>query len=354
MNKKLIAACIGFIIFIGLAYTVFAGKQGGPPPGMAIKVVSAPVTQETITEEVLVVGSLAANESVELLSEIDGQVDNIQFKEGQNVSSGETLLTIDSKKLAASMAQAEANYNLAKANLTRSNSLVKQRTISKQEYDKAKSDYAATKAALELTAQQLKDATITAPFSGTLGARHVSPGQYLRKGELVTTLVNNNPIKIEFQVPERYFSQLKDGLLVKLSVEAFPNDRFTGKIYFIAPEIDSSTRTVMVKALVPNPDNYLRAGMFANVTINLKEKTSALTIPESAVMMNGKNSSVFIISEDSKAMIKPVKLGLRMKGKVEVIEGLNTGEKVIIEGIQKLGPGVKVADGSNTTKPKGK
>ena len=318
-------------------------KPGGPPPGMMVNVVAVKAAAESIEDTLTFVGTLMANESVEVRSEIDGTIEEIGFEEGQKVKKGTVLFRIDQGQLKASLSKAEAELKLAEATRKRYDGLVEGGAVSRQEFDQAVSAFDAAKSAVELLKEQLSAATIETSFDGTMGSREVSLGQYVSRGTPLTMLVSQDPIKVEFQVPERYLSLLKEKQPVSVSVAAYPDAPFTGEVYFIAPQINPSLRTVLVKALVPNPDNTLRHGMFASISLRAQLREKAVVIPESALVIQGKETIVFVVNAEGTVVPHPVKPGLRLAGKVEIVSGVSPSDVVIVEGTQKVGPGAKVA-----------
>jgi membrane fusion protein (multidrug efflux system) len=322
------------------------GKRGpgpaGPGGGMAVHVVGFRAVEQPVEERVAVVGTLAANEAVEIKSELDGVIEEVGFEEGAAVDAGRVLFRIDRIKLEASLAEAEANLKLAEVTLGRYAALAESRAVSRQEVDQARTGFQARLAAVELMRAQLEDATITAPFDGVVGSRLVSIGQYVTKGQQLTSLVDTDPMKAQFDVPERYVSHLGPDQHIQIAVAAYPEEIFTGKVYFVDPQIDEATRTVLVKALVPNRDGRLRSGMFANLTLILQVREHALVIPETALMVQGQTTTVFVVDETGSVQPRPVKTGVRLAGMIEMLEGLRAGETVVVEGVQKLGPGASV------------
>lgn len=345
------------LAFVSLAFAGCEGKKGNDMAkmfaGMAINVVAVEAKAQTVEEKISLVGTMAANESVEIKSEIDGAVEEINFEEGQKVEKGRALISIDKSKLDATLAQTEANLRLAETTGKRYQSLVESEAISKQEFDQAQANLEVSKAAADLVRAQLRDATIEAPFDGVIGERKVSVGQFIAKGTSITFLINQDPMKAEFRVPEKYLSRLKEKQAIEITVAAYPQETFKGEVYFIDPQIDTLTRTALVKAFVPNPEGKLRVGMFANLDLIVNVKAGAIVVPETALIPNGDAVSVFVVDAESKAEMRPVAVGIRMAGTVEVASGLKAGEKVIIEGFQKLGPGSKVAprDPNQTQNP---
>lgn len=319
-----------------------AGPAAGGGGGFAVRVVAIPAKEQPVTESVSLVGSVVPNEVVEVKCEIDGPVKEIGFKEGEHVDKGQLLVLLDESKLAASLAEADANLRLAKTSFERTADLYRNKLISQQDYDQASATFSVNEASVDLKRRLLSDARVIAPFAGITASRQVSPGQVITRNTLITTLVDIDTVKIEVSVPERYLSQIRVGLAVGFKVAAFPGETFNGEVYFISPQLDSGTRTALVKARVPNPGSRLRGGMFANLDLALELRKLALVIPEPAILNNGDTTLVFAVDSQHKVAMKPVKVGLRLAGPVEILSGLTPGELVVVEGVQKLRPGATV------------
>ena len=334
--------CLGLAV-VGCGKKEKEGQGGGGAAAMMVPVVAAEAAVRPVVEKLALVGTLQANEVVEITAEADGIVAEVAFQEGQPVEKGKLLLRLDETKFAAALAEAEGNDKLSRSTFERAKQLLGDRLISQQEFDEASARYAVTHATLERRARELKDARIHAPFSGTVGARLVSPGQVIARGAKLTTIVDTDPIKAEITIPERFLGQVKIGQEMTLSVAAFPGKTFTGKVYFIAPQIDPGTRTALVKAEIPNPEMQLRPGMFANLDLTLQVRERGVVIPEASLTLTQNKTTVWVIGADDSVQPREVKVGLRMAGEVEILEGLKPGEKIVVEGIQKLGPGAKVA-----------
>lgn len=330
------------VMIVTILATAGCGPKKGAHGGMggfAVSVVAEPVKEEKIEDKISLVGNLKADESIEIKNQFAGVIEEIGFDEGQAVKQGQMLLMIDASKLKASLAQAQANLGLAQTTFDRLSTLIKANAISQQEYDQAQSDLASRKAEIELINAQLKEAVISATFDGVMGERKVSLGQFVAQGTTLTYLIQQNPMKAEFRVPERFLGQLKDGQGIEVRVAAYPEENFTGEVYFIDPQVDELTRTALVKAKLPNPDGKLKRGMFANLNLIVSIREKALVISEMALIPRSEEVFVFIVDAENKAQMKPVKVGIRMVGKVEIIEGVAAGENVIVEGFQKIGPG---------------
>ncbi len=341
MNRRII------IITIALALPLLAsscGKKqaGGPPPGMSVKVKAVQAERGSLEDKISLVASIAANEVVEIRSEMDGTIAELKVVEGGPVQKGDLLFKLDEEKLQASVAEAEANFKLAEANRARAETMLANNTIAKQEYDQMIATYEARRATLDLMKQQWKDTRIEAPFDGIAGVRMVGRGQVIDRSTPLTTIVDITPVKVDFRVPERFLGQLKTGQSIEFKVAAYPGESFRGEVYFIDPQVDPSTRTVLVKAKQANEDQRLRPGMFGNLDLIFRVKDDAVLIPETALLNNGDATSVYIVDDKGMAQMVPVEAGIRLAGKIEILSGLKGGEKVITEGTQKVFPGVPV------------
>ncbi len=347
MIQTLMRGAGGAMVVLAMAGCGSGPGDGPPGGGMAVNVTAVVVTPEPLEETLALVGSISANESVELRSEIDGAITAIHFEEGQSVDAGQLLIELDTRKGDAQVAEAEANYALALANRDRAAAMWENQTISRQEFDQAQSVYAARQATLELVRRQREDSRIVAPFDGRVGARLVSPGAVIGRNQALTSLVDLTPVKIDFRVPERFLGQLRVGQTVTFRVAAYPEESFDGEVFFVDPQVDPDTRTVQVKATSPNTDERLRPGMFGNIDLVLRVQADSIMVPEAAVLMAGDRASLFVVDSTGHAAPAAVRLGRRVNGRVEIVTGLNGGETVVVEGHQKLRPGAPV----NTNAP---
>jgi membrane fusion protein (multidrug efflux system) len=339
MNRGRISQVVGMAVVA--AVVGGCGKQGGGRAEMAVPVVATEAVERSVAETIALVGNMEANEVVEVKTEVDGTIEAITFEEGQPVEASTPLIQIDATRLKAALAQAEANLTLAEATRRRYEGLVEAGAVARQELDQALATFEANQAAAEAAREQLEDATVVAPFQGMVSARRVSLGQYVAVGETITWLIDGDPMKVEFRVPERYLGRVAVDQEVQLRVDAYPDEQFGGRVYFIDPQIDEATRTALIKAMVPNDDGRLRRGMFTEVTLTIGTRPNAVVIPETAVIHDADRTIVFVI-EQEQAQPRPVRLGQRLPGEVEVVEGVAAGEVVVTEGTQKLRPGAKV------------
>jgi len=328
-----------------LAIAAGCGKKAAAIPAgaqMVTPVIAVEAKRQPVIESLSLVGSLLANELVEIKSETEGTVQEIRFTEGQRVNKGDLLIRLDETKFSTALAEAESNFKLSKATFERYKQLMRDRLISQQDYDQAEATYELNQATVERRQRDMKDARIYAPFSGIVSTRYVSPGQVIARDTRLTSLVDLEVVKVEVSVPERFLSQVRLEQELGLTVAAFGSQKFIGKVYFVAPEVDPITRTALVKAKIPNPEHELRPGMFANLDLTLKVRDQAVVIPESALIVQQDKMSVWVIGTDDTVQPRSVVIGLRMPGLVEITEGLQSGERVVTEGTQKVRPGGKV------------
>lgn len=330
------------VLMAAVVLVAGCGKKQAGWGEMVVPVVAAQATQQPVEESIRAVGTLTGDEWVDVKSETDGTVQALHFDEGQYVDEGEVLVELDQSKLRAALAQAQADLNLAESTKERYAGLLQSQAVAQQEADQAQATWASTKALVDRLTAELDEATIKAPFAGITGARLLSVGQYIPRGTNITTLIDANPMKLEFRIPERFLGQIKVQQTVKLTTAAYPDAPFTGEVYFIDPQVDTATRSVLVKARVPNPDSQLRQGMFAEVELIVQVRKEAVVIPETAVLYQGDLTFVYAIDAEQKVQQRPIKVGVRLPSAVEVLEGLSLGEHVVAEGHQKLFPGAKV------------
>ncbi|AFD08170.1 efflux RND transporter periplasmic adaptor subunit [Solitalea canadensis] len=312
-----------------------AGKGGGKPNGpMAVNGVIA--KSENFTDKLNITGNIVSNEEVSIRSEASGLITNIYFKEGSNVAKGALLIKINDKDLQAQLTKAITMQKLAEEKEYRARILLEKEAVSKEDYDATLADVNALKAETQLIRTQIIKTEIRAPFSGTIGLRSVSVGDYLTPQTDITTLVNVNPAKITFTVPEKYIQLIKRNSAVDFTVEG--NKRvYTATVYAIEPKIDEATRTVLLKATAPNNDGSLLPGSFAKVELALKEVKDALFVPTQAVVPLLKGKKVFLC-KNGIARDAIIETGARTSDRVQVLSGISPGDTIITTGIMSLKP----------------
>jgi len=338
-----------FVIMIAVILAA-CGKGGGPPKDAPVPVELVPVQSGPLQETLAAVGSLDAEESVDIKPEVDGEITSIRLTEGETVKKGDLLLQIDESKQGAIVAEAEADYKLAQETIHRADMLLSDGTISQQEHDQTRANFSRMEASLALAKKRMTEYTLTAPFDGILGRRFVSVGQYVTSQTTLVSIYDLDRMKLNFSVPERYSAKISPGQTIRLKVAAYAEETFSGEIYLIEPRVDPGTRTVQVRAYVPNADLRLKPGMFANLDIAVGTKSKALTIPEECIFPNAGGFAVYR-SADGVAELVPVETGLRVPGKVEILSGLRAGDLIARSGNLRLSPGRKLLPEKTATTP---
>jgi membrane fusion protein (multidrug efflux system) len=307
--------------------------------GPLVEVVQA--KKSLVRDELVTFGSLRSDESVMIRPEIDGRLATLHFREGQAVEAGALLVSLDDAIARAEFAQARANLNLAEKNFERAQMLFKRGASNAQALDEASAQQQAARASLALAQARLDKTEILAPYSGVLGLRQVSAGDYLTAGQDIINLEVLDPLKVEFRIPQKAVSQVRLNQSVEITLDAFPDERFIGEIYAINPRLDVAGRSQDIRAHIDNDDRRLRPGQFVRVSVILAERPDALIIPEAAVMPIGDQLFVNLVV-DGKVERREVTLGKRSNGAVEVREGLTGDETLISAGWQKVNPGMSV------------
>lgn len=316
-----------------------AATPAAQPMGLPVKAV--PATTGTINHDISAVGTLLADESVVVRPEVAGRIAAIHFTEGQFVARGAKLVTLDAAEVQAQLAGSAADERLSAQRAERAAELYKKNFVSQQALDDAREAYKKAAARRREDEARLAKTEIHAPFAGVVGLRQVSAGAYLKAGEDVVRLDKIDVIKLDFRVPEVYLGQMRKDQPLSVGVDAFPGEKFTGRVFAIETTVDEKTRTMLLRARVPNPGGKLRPGMFARVTLDLGSNSQAILVPEQAVVPRGDKNFVFRVV-DGKATLTEVALGSRRAGEVEIVRGLKAGEQVVTDGQIRLQEGISV------------
>jgi membrane fusion protein, multidrug efflux system len=307
---------------------------GGPPGGMQLPVEAVAIAPEPLDAGLSTVGSLRADERVTIRPEVAGRITRIHFTEGGRVEAGQPLVSLDAAIAGAALREAEANLANSRSAATRASELVGERLIARSDYDNVRARRAVDEARVASARAALAKTTLRAPFSGQIGLRSVSVGEYVNAGQDLATLVRLDPIEVDFSVPETRLADLRPGQPVQVEVDAFPGERFGGEVVAIDPVVDPNSRSVKLRAQVANPDHRLRPGQFARVRLQSRGDRQALLVPEQALMQSGEERFVYTVV-DGKAKRTVVRTGTRVPGKVEVTAGLAAGDVVITAGQAK-------------------
>jgi membrane fusion protein (multidrug efflux system) len=312
---------------------------GSAAPAVLVEAIT--VSTSSMPQTITAVGSLRSDESVTVRPEVAGRVTAIGFHEGQPVAKGSMLVKMDPAINAAEVQQAKANMTLAKAKYERALDLQKQGFISGQARDEAENNLKVAEAAEALAAARLAKTEIRAPFSGIIGLRLVSIGDYVKEGQDMVNLESIDPLKVDFRLPENYLKQVQVGQTLQINLDALKGRTYDGKVFAINPLVDSAGRAIVVRAVVKNADAALRPGMFARVRLLMKEELDAVVLPEQALVPQGEEQYVFRVV-DGKAARTKIEVGQRRGGNVEIVKGLAAGDTVVIAGQLKIRDGVAV------------
>ncbi|MCF8085942.1 MAG: efflux RND transporter periplasmic adaptor subunit [Desulfohalobiaceae bacterium] len=342
----------GFVLVLPLALLLAASPARGQEDCIPVEL--AKVEQEDLPVILNGIGTLEAEEKVMVSSEMSGLVQEVHFRDGQDVDRGELLLSLDSAKLQkrlqaqqAGLREARARMKNARRTYERQQSLYDKGLGSEEARDEALTSYTAAmakvdrlQAEIEELRESIEDTRIRAPFKGTLGEFRVDPGEFVEPGTPLVALTQKDGLEVSFTIPQRHHSSLSLGQKVSLTVPGYPDSSFPGEVTFLNPVIAESTRSIQVKAEVDNRDGRLRPGGFVSVRLTVDLRENATVIPEEALIPTRKGYMVFVV-RDGTAHARDVRIGLRRPGLVEVREGVQTGESVITSGH------ISVQDGSS-------
>lgn len=306
-----------------------SGTSGAKVPVNAIV-----IQPQLLNNRIFTTGTLLANEEVELRVEAPGRVTGIFFAEGGKVKKGDLLLKIDDRELKARLKGKEIEEKEASDLEARKRQLLEIKGISQEEYDKGANALGMIKAEKEIIEAQLAKTEIAAPFDGMIGLRYVSEGSFVSTNTLVATMQDVDPVKVEFSVPEKYVKQIKKGTEITALV-GDSKEEYKGVVYAVESKIDLETRTIKARAKIPNPHKDLIPGSFAKVDITLEQLPNAIVIPSEAVIPEMTGEKVFTCVNGKVRSVK-VRTGIRTESSVQIVEGLNPQDTLIVTGLLLL------------------
>lgn len=330
-----------FILSLPLIYHWLprsALKQPQITANNAIKINVATSKERLINQQIESLGTLINRDEIDVTSEIAGKIAKISFKPGARVKKGNVLIQLDNRIYASELKAAIAKLKLSEINYQRTKQLSARRISSAQELDQALADYQDKQNDVSVKQAQLNKLTLTAPFDGVLGEKRVSLGQFVNVGQKLVTLTANDKLKIEYRVPERYLASLKLGQQVIISSDAYPGSEFKGQVDFISPNIDKSSRSIQVEALIDNSTHKLAAGLFVKVTHLINKKQKVIIVPEESLKATIQGQQVAVI-KDNHVSLQTVEIGRHRRGYVEIIAGLKPQTLLVKRGIEKLKEG---------------
>jgi membrane fusion protein (multidrug efflux system) len=316
-----------------------APAKGGPPPGIVVEATRVSVVK--LPQALAAVGSLRSDETVILRPEVAGRVSQINFREGERVTKGQVLVRLDDSVQQADVDKARANLTLSKTKAARAVDLRNKGFLSSQAQEEAENNLKVAQADAELMQARVAKTAIRAPFSGTIGLRLVSIGDYVKEGQDLVNLESLDPLKVDFRVPEIALSLVRDNQTLQITLDAIPDRAYDGKVLAINPLIDSNGRSIVIRAQVSNKDGQLRPGMFARVRLFTSGVRDTLVVPEESLFPVGDDKYVYKIV-DNRAVRQKIEIGTRRDGRVEVVNGLAADDMVVTAGVIKLRDGAAV------------
>jgi len=350
VTKRLILVILLLVVIFGgiFGWKYYSGMRtaammSAPPPPAVVA--SAKVRVESWQPYLHAVGSVTATQGIDVTTEVAGKVSEILATSGQSVKAGDLLLRLDDSVDEADLKGLIAQRKLAQLQFERNSKLLKDKSVSRSDYDQARASLDSAEAAVDAKQALIHKKAIRAPFSGQLGIADINLGQYLSPGDAIVPLQALDPVYVDYTLPERHLPDVRVGQAVEVEVQARPGRRFKGAISAIDPGIDRGTRSLRLRATLDNPDWLLRPGMFAEVSTVLPLRDDILTLPRTAVTYNPYGESVFVIQKQDGALVvqnRPVKTGEVRNGRVEITEGLAAGEEVVSAGQNKLRNGQAV------------
>lgn len=325
------------------------GRPGGGG-GAPAQVFAEAVRTQTFSNRVEAIGTLEPNERADLTLSASDRVTAVYFEDGERVKAGKTLVSLAQREQGALVEAADARFAQAQQELDRLEPLAAQGAVSKAELDVARRNANAAAAELRAVQSRQRDRVLVAPFDGVLGFRQVSVGSFVRPGDVVATIVDDSVMRLDFAVPSTFLTSLKPGLEIEARSADLPGRTFKGTVSSINNLIDPVTRSVRVRAMIPNADGVLKAGMFASVTL-FAQPREALSVPEVALQPLGPDTYVWVVADRGGSPIATrvkVDVGVRQQGRVEILAGLTAGQKVVTEGALRLreGAAIKLREGT--------
>lgn len=336
----------GKTLFAGVEQAASSAPRGGPGGGgpQAPSVVAVSVEMHTFTDGLEAIGTAQARESIVLTPKVADTIRVLRFDSGDRVRRGQVLVEMSSVEQAADLAEARAANDAAQEELRRYQELFDRGFASQARLDTVRAAADAAQARLNAGSSRIADRTIRAPFAGVVGLRTASPGQYVRPGEQIGTLDDISEIKLDFDLPESQLARVSQGVAISARTAAYPDRVFEGVVANVDSRVDPTTRTVRVRAILPNADEAIRPGMLMTVEVRSNQR-EALAIPEVAILEQVDGARVYrVVTREGTQSVELVRIetGQRVGGMAEVLAGLAAGDQVIVEGVQSVRPGLPV------------
>ncbi len=335
-----LGAGVFLLLMLGCGDDTVGAQTAARGPRTVPVVIEKPSKHEFV-DRIEALGTAGSNESIVVSAQVTETVSRVHFDDGQVVAKGDVLVELTSREESAQLDEVRANLGEAQRQYERATEMSRNGTLSAAQLDFRTTARDAARARLDELRARMRDRLIRAPFAGVLGMRSVSPGTLVQPGDMITTLDDIDMINIDFAVPERFLSVLSVGLVVRSTTAAYPDRIFEGTVRAIDTRVDPDTRSVRVRADLPNPEHALRPGMLVSVELTANRETR-LAIPEEAIVPIGERRFVFVVNPEDRVDRIELTTGRRDNGLVEVVEGLGGDENVVLEGGSMLRPGSAV------------
>jgi membrane fusion protein (multidrug efflux system) len=338
----LVLAGLGFIKYQQIQQSGAIMAAGAPPP-TSVEVVTAQQVQWQ--PRISAVGTLTAREGIDVSNEVEGIVEKIHIQSGQQVKTGDFLVALNDDVEQADLVSFKAQEDLARVLFKRNEGMWKKKTISETDFDNARSNLLVAQANVIQTKARIAKKSIRAPFSGALGIRHISTGQYLPPGTMLFSLQDYSLLYADFSVPEKYFPDIATGLQVKFSVSAYADKTFVGEVQAVDSRVNEATRNISVRAQLTNEDELLRPGMYADIHLMLQQSADVIVVPATAIVYSSFGNALFVVEQNDEGNTKEgnlvarrvqVTTGEQRGDEVAILTGLNGGEQVVQAGVSKL------------------
>jgi len=295
---------------------------------------------ESVSKKLNVSGTVIPANEVRLASETAGKITSLPLQEGELVQKDELLVKINDHELQARLSKAKSQKKLLAEQVERKKKLLEKEGISQEAYDQKKTELASIKAGIRNIKAQIDKTEIRAPFDGVVGLRHVSEGSYVSPDSKIATLRQLQPLKIDFSVPGKYAQSVVKGQSIEFTVNGV-DTAMQARVYAIEPAIETSTRTLQIRALFDNESRKILPGNFAEIDLTLASQDGVLMVPTEAVISELQGKKVFLY-RNGKSVPQQIQTGQRQAERVEVTKGLSRGDTLITRGIQKVRPGSAV------------
>ncbi len=332
---------VSLLIFPKLKSLNGNNKEGRKQSGQSPTVVRIMVANPSKLREVIKAsGTLLADEEVDLSFETSGKITAIHFQEGTHIYQGQLLAKLNDDELEAELGKLKIQEKLAKEKVERQKVLLEKEAVSQESYDQLKTDLQGIEAEIEILRARIAETEIHAPFDGIVGLRYISEGAFVTSSTLIARLVKIRPLKIDFAIPERYAGMVKPGAVLSFLLED-REDSYTARVYAVEPEIDPKTRTIALRAVYENRNEELQPGRFVSIELVIREKDNAVQVPTECIIPELGGEKVFLV-RNGKAYSSEVKTGLRTEGTIEILDGIEEGDTVVVSGIMQLRNGMQV------------